>query len=307
MAADMPYKSPSEMSHEGFRGLAPDEQTPFQNSVCIDPFGSLTYANQLIYYADNADNGEPGKQDLEKREEMLDADNQELSSDDIECWNHPKRNIFKIAAAYYGFLIQGMSDSSIGVLLPSLESYYHLSYLVVSLAFLSPFFGYLFAALFGDIMHRRLGRWGVCVLGTSCQLIAFVIAVTRPPFPVFVLAYAIAGLGNGTIDAAWNPWLGSLNNANQIMGILHGFYGIGGIICPAVFTAMIAQGISWNICYAVMISASGLSVTASGLAYCGDTPAKYRERISNGAYNKNSSIKEVVKSKVCMVFFCSSW
>jgi MFS family permease len=228
----------------------------------------------------------------------------EEQSDEREFWNRPKRNIFKLCAAYYGFLIFGMSDSSIGVLLPSIEPFYGVSYQVVSLAFLAQFFGYLVAALFSEIMHRRMGKWGVCVCGTSCQLVCYIIAVTRPPFPVYVIGYGIAGFGNGTIEAAWNSWLGSLNHANEVMGLLHGFYGLGGIVCPAVFTAMIGRGISWNICYSLLIGMSALSVTASTLSYWGDTPAKYRERISHGdSKSGGASMKEVMRSKVSFSFF----
>jgi MFS family permease len=233
-------------------------------------------------------------------EKTCNVDNEPPIGDEQgEYWNRPRSNISRVAAALYGFVVLGMTDSSLGVLLPSLESYYHLNYLVVSIAFLAPFCGYIAAAGFCDLLHRRIGRWGVAVLGASCQMICYIISITRPPFPAFVIGYGIFGFGGGLIDSTFNSWLGSLKQANQVMGLLHGFYGMGGIICPAVFTAMIGEGIWWNICYSVLIGMSALSITASALAFWGDTAAKYRERVSDeDSKNHGTPIIEVLKNKV---------
>lgn len=217
-------------------------------------------------------------------------------------WKTPQ-NMFKIAAAYYGFLIFGMSDSSIGALLPTLENHYDLSYIVVSTAFLAPFCGYFVAALLSDYMHRRLGRWGVCVMGTSLQLVCYIIASTGPPFPVYVIGYAIAGLGNGMLEAGWNSWLGTLSNANEIMGLLHGFYGAGGVICPAVFTAMLENHIKWNYCYFVLIGMSFLSVSLCSIAYRKDTAKKYADSMDESNKEEDgaaqsSSITSVMKNSM---------
>ncbi|ANB12149.1 Bsc6p [Sugiyamaella lignohabitans] len=196
-------------------------------------------------------------------------------------WNYPKRNLIKLIAGYYGFIVFGMADSSIGVLLPSLEQHYKIDYLVVSIAFLTPFTGYGVAALLSDKLHRMFGRWGVCTMGTICQLICYIIACTAPPYPVFVIAYGIGGFGNGCLESALNSWMGGLDHANQILGLLHGFYGLGGIICPASFTGIIGSGVKWNYCYFLMIGMSVISVVFSSIAFWGDTGAHYREKIDN--------------------------
>jgi fucose permease len=206
--------------------------------------------------------------------------------------------MLKVMASFYGFIVFGMSDSSIGVLLPYLEEYYRLDYLVVSIAFLTPFMGYTVSAVLGEYLHRYLGRWGVATLGTSLQLVCYIICVCKPPFPLYVVAYAICGFGNGALEASWNSWLGGLQNSNQVMGLLHGFYGSGGILCPAIFTAMTGSGIEWNICYAVMIGFSSCSVVFSTLAYWGDTPTKYRASIKRSSNEAESPILEVAKNKV---------
>jgi fucose permease len=207
-------------------------------------------------------------------------------------------------ASFYGFLVLGMSDSSTGVLLPYLEEYYHLDYLVVSITFLTPFMGYVISAILSEYIHRLLGRWGVAVLGTSMELVCYIICVCKPPFPLYVISYAICGFGNGIIDSSWNSWLGGLRNSNQVMGLLHGFYGAGGILGPAILTTLTGAGIEWNICYAVMIGFSVCSILFSCLAYWGDTPTKYRESVKS-ATNESSPIVEVTKSKVSLLIILS--
>lgn len=97
-----------------------------------------------------------------------------------------------------------MNDSSLGVLIQSLESHYSISYRTVSFSFLVAFTGYLIAAFICDHLHRYLGRWG-SALGVASQLVCYLIASTAPPFPLFVIAYGISGFGCGLIEAsAWN-------------------------------------------------------------------------------------------------------
>jgi MFS family permease len=165
--------------------------------------------------------------------------------------------------------------------------------------------GYTVSAILGEYFHRYLGRRGVATMGTSLQLVAYIICACRPPFPLYVIAYAICGFGTGALEASWNSWLGGLQNSNQVMGLLHGFYGCGGILGPAVFTAMTGCGTEWNICYAVMIGFSSCSVVFSTVAYWGETPGIYRASIkkSSDAVAK-SPIVEVAKNKVCGTVRC---
>lgn len=219
----------------------------------------------------------------------------------VESWKYPRRNLFRIGAAYFGFIVFGMGDSSIGVLVPELESYYDLSYLQVSTAFLAPFMGYLVAALISDRVHHLVGRWGASIIAPSCQLTCYIIAICAPPFPVYVIGYAINGFGNGTIEASWNSWMGSLDAANEVMGFLHGFYGLGGILCPAVFTAIIDSGRQWNICYSIMIAITSTSLMISSVAFWGDSAIIYKKVLTEHADSNgevNSSLRSVIKNKV---------
>lgn len=136
-----------------------------------------------------------------------------------------------------------------------LESYYHLSYTIVSLVFLSPLVGYTVAALLNHRIHSTFGQRGVAIIAPLSHLIAYVISCVHPPYPVLVVAYIFAGLGNGLEDAGWNAWIGNMANANELLGLLHGFYGAGAVLSPLIATSMIARGnMPWYYFYYVMVS-----------------------------------------------------
>ena len=63
----------------------------------------------------------------------------------------------------------------------------------------------------------------VIVGGSLCQVIAYIIQTTAPPFPFFCLAGVINGFGMSIQDAQANGLVASLHeNASEKMGLLHG-------------------------------------------------------------------------------------
>lgn len=147
-----------------------------------------------------------------------------------------------------------MNDASYGPLLPYLESYYDLSYLIVSLVFLSPFVGYTLSALINNSIHMKFGQRGVAVIAPTAHLLAYIVICLHPPYPVLVVAFILAGFGNGLVDSAWNAWIGAMQNANEILGLLHGAYGAGATIAPLIATSMISKaGLPWYSWYYVMV------------------------------------------------------
>ncbi|KAJ5371803.1 hypothetical protein N7517_003809 [Penicillium concentricum] len=178
-----------------------------------------------------------------------------------EKWNHPRSNIAKTLATFWSFLIMGANDSAYGPLLPYLETYYNLSYTIVSLVFLSPLLGYVTAAIINERAHCAIGRRGVAFVSSLCHLIAYILNCVHPPYPVLVVSFIFAGLGNGLADSAWNAWIGNLDNANQLLGLLHGAYGIGAVISPLIASLLVADaGLPWYYFYYIMIGGAAIEV-----------------------------------------------
>ena len=108
---------------------------------------------------------------------------------------------------------------------------------------------------------------------------AYVVIAVHPPYPVIIVFYIFVGYGLGLIDAAWNAWVGDLVNANQLLGILHGFYGLGATISPLVLTAMVTRsGFEWYTFYYVMVSLLVLEMAVSVWAFWSETAVEYRRK-----------------------------
>ncbi|KAH6968935.1 major facilitator superfamily domain-containing protein [Fusarium avenaceum] len=211
-----------------------------------------------------------------------------------ESWKYPRENVFKTGAAFWSLLTSGANDAAYGALIPYLEGYYNLSYIIVSLVFLSPFVGYILAAVLNNTLHRRIGQRGIGISCGLCHIVAYIIIALHPPYPVLVLAYALAGFGNGISDAAWNAWVGNLDRANETLGFLHAFYGVGGVISPLIATNMIAKAsLPWYTFYYVMIGLAAIEFVTCSWAFWPNGPEVYR-RTMDASNEDNQGMKEAL-------------
>jgi fucose permease len=137
-----------------------------------------------------------------------------------------------------------------------LETYYKLSYSVVSVVFLAPFFGYCVAAFLNNWIHIKLGQRGIAFLGPLFHLLAFTILAVHPPYPVLVVFLVGAGFGTGCLDAAWCAWTGNMVGANKVQGFLQSCYSLGATLGPLIATSMIAPekgGRPWYEFFYIMV------------------------------------------------------
>lgn len=101
----------------------------------------------------------------------------------------------------------------------------------------------------------------MAVLAPLCRLVGYIIIALHPPYPVLPVIMLFPGFGNGLEDSAWNAWVGNLQSANELLGILHGAYGAGATIAPLIATAMVTKGsppLQWFAYYYVMVAVSAL-------------------------------------------------
>ncbi|KAG9697267.1 MFS general substrate transporter, partial [Aureobasidium melanogenum] len=223
-----------------------------------------------------------GQNDLDNNRERHDH-NETLPSptvashDALERWNAPRSNLYRTLAAFIGFAIMGMNDATYGAIIPYLEKYYNLSYTIVSLIFLSPLVGYNLSALLNNSIHLQFGQRGVAFIGPVCHLLAYIVIAVHPPYPVLVVVFAIAGFGNGLEDAAWNAWMGAMSNANEVLGFLHGIYGLGATIAPLIATSLITKADKpWWTWYYFMIGFAAVELVTSLWAFWSQTGEVFR-------------------------------
>ncbi|KAJ9632467.1 hypothetical protein H2203_000872 [Taxawa tesnikishii (nom. ined.)] len=192
-----------------------------------------------------------------------------------EKWNSSPTTMYRTFACFWGFVVMGMNDASYGAIITYLEEFYGLSYIIVSLIFLSPLVGYTLSAFLNNTIHLRFGQRGVAFLCPVCHLIAYIVISVHPPYPVLVIVFMLAGFGNGLEDSGWNAWMGNMANANEILGFLHGCYGAGATIAPLIATSMITKAnLPWYNWY--YIGAAVLEFATSLHSFWGATAEQFR-------------------------------
>ncbi|KAM4065847.1 major facilitator superfamily protein [Hirsutella rhossiliensis] len=208
-----------------------------------------------------------------------------------EKWNEPRRNLYRLGAAFWCFFVMGANDAVYGALIPYLESYYNLTYLVVSLVFLSPFVGYVSSAILNNHLHHKLGQRGIGILCGSCHLAAYVIIAAHPPYVALVFAFTLAGFGNGVADAAWNAWVGNLANSSELLGFLHALYGAGGVVSPLIATTLVTRAnLEWYSVYYIMIGFAAVELISLALAFWDSNGATYRRESSESWEGSESGL-----------------
>ncbi|KAK9780078.1 putative Major facilitator superfamily domain-containing protein [Seiridium cardinale] len=213
----------------------------------------------------------------------------------VQRWNYPRSNMPKVAACFWSFIVIGANDAAYGALIHYIEQYYNLTYLIVSLIFLSPFVGYTASAFMNNWIHHNFGQRGVAFTAPVCHLIAYLIIALHPPYPVLVIAFTIAGYGNGLADAAWNAWIGNMDHANEILGFLHGLYGLGAVISPLAATSMVTKAnLPWYTFYYLMLSLAGLELVTSMVAFWKSTASAYRSSMSHSGETQKGSLRNAL-------------
>ncbi|KAK1494076.1 MFS transporter [Colletotrichum cuscutae] len=223
----------------------------------------------------------------------------------VQRWNHPRSNLFRVLSCFFSLLVSGANDAAYGALIPyvrflpsklncdipsftltdtpdQLETYYGLSYVVVSLVFLSPFVGYVLSAALNNYVHLKLGQRGIAVIASTCHIVAYIVISQHPPYPALVAAFVVAGFGNGLSDAGWNAYIGNMARANEVLGFLHAFYGVGGVIAPLIATTMINKAnLGWWNFYYFMLGLASIELVWCTAAFWTQTGAVYRELVSH--------------------------
>lgn len=217
-------------------------------------------------------------------------------------WKEPRINLFRLPLLFFDFFIFGMNDASYGALLPALEAHYGLSYFLVSLVFLTPFVGYIFAALFSSPLHFWAGQRGIAFVAPILRLITYVVVALHPPYPVVVAIWLFAGFGNGLVDAGWNAYLGDIQSTNQILGLMHSCHGLGATISPLVITTMLDKyKLPWWDFYYIMIILSAIDSAAGTAAFWAESGKEFRRKNVIGEGEDKGRTRQSLKNKITWI------
>ncbi|KAJ7309185.1 hypothetical protein DFH08DRAFT_899746 [Mycena albidolilacea] len=124
----------------------------------------------------------------------------------------PKSHAFRAKIQLGAFtggsmLVAGWNDGTSGPLIPKMQEVYHVQFLLFS--------GYISGALINMHWTNRVSFGKVCAL---CQAAAYAIQVPAPPFPLFVILFALK-------HSQANTYVASLEHNSEIyMGMVHASY-----------------------------------------------------------------------------------
>ncbi|CAG9980490.1 unnamed protein product [Clonostachys byssicola] len=176
----------------------------------------------------------------------------------------PFMNRFRLLAVCVASVIGGLNDGAFGALIPYIQSHYSIDYAMVSMIFVGHAIGFIFAAAFLDSLRDKLGRGKVLGLGQALMLLGYLPVVFTAPFAVVALSFIFVGFGIATNDAVGNVFCGGLQNGTFMLGLLHGSFGLGGMMGPLIATTLmtVAETV-WSRYYIVTF---GLIVICVGLS-----------------------------------------
>lgn len=146
------------------------------------------------------------------------------------------------------------------------------------------------------------GRRGIAIIEAACRLVCYIVISVHPPYPVVVVMLASAGFGNGLLDAAWNAWIGQMDHANQLLGFLHGFYGLGATIAPLIATSMITKGsLGWWTFYYIMAGLLAAEMAFGTTVFWSDTGKKYRDEAQEKDGETTGKTRQALKQKTTWI------
>lgn len=173
---------------------------------------------------------------------------------------------------------------------------------MVSLLFLAPFVGYLTAGLSNNLIHHKFGQLGVAIIAPTSKILGYIALALHPPYPALPIVAFFPGFGSGLEDSAWNAWVGNMHRANELLGVLHGAYGVGGTIAPLIASAMITKAnLEWYTFYYIMIGMAGLELFLAVAAFRGATGAVYREATRSETGQGRTTTRQVLREPITWV------
>ncbi|KAF8911672.1 MFS general substrate transporter [Gymnopilus junonius] len=156
------------------------------------------------------------------------------------------------------FLI-GWNDGSIGPLLHRIQEHYNVNYASASYIFVMACTGAVVGGVINMPLDQRFGLGRMLVIGSLLQVVVFAAQAMALPFPLFVITFAVGGIGIAIQDAQGNGFIATVKHDGELkMGFLQAAYGLGALASPLSATQF-AQMTHWSFHYLVSLALSILN------------------------------------------------
>lgn len=128
--------------------------------------------------------------------------------------------------------------------------------------------GFVSAAFIVEALRAQFGRSRTLILANAFLVCGYIPIVCTPPFPVVVFCFFLLGLGMAINLALGNVFTGNLQNSTQMLGLMHGSYGLGGTLGPLIATAMVTSGgLVWSRFYIMTLSMAIFNAAFAGWSF----------------------------------------
>ncbi len=162
-----------------------------------------------------------------------------------------KSKLLILLVLYFGFISLGLPDQVLGISWPSMRQFFHkpldwAGILVFITAILTAFSGF-----FSGYFIRRYSISAILITSgflTVGGLLGYAFCTTAI---LLILATIPLGIGAGTIDASLNDYVAK-NYSPKQMNWLHGCWGIGATLGPAIMTFSLGHHLGWRIGYGII-------------------------------------------------------
>jgi len=168
----------------------------------------------------------------------------------------PKPGAVVLLLAYLAFVSLGLPDTVFGVAWPSLRAGFGIPASAMGAVLAAGMSGYFLSGLWAGGAIAKLGVGGVLALSSALVAAALFGFALAPSWAVFFPLGAVMGLGSGAIDSGLNGYAARHFSVRHV-NWLHGCWGIGASIGPALMTFFIARGDSYRSGYALLGSILG--------------------------------------------------
>jgi fucose permease len=159
----------------------------------------------------------------------------------------------QLSLVFFAFILIGSNDGALGVLIPSLRTYYAVNKATIGLIFLASTIGFLTAAFISGLLLEALGRRLFLVVGASSFVVSAALISLRPPFVLLLGILLLLGFGVAILDAGLNTYIAGLPRSTALLNYLHAFYGFGALLGPIMASTILSIGFGWNVVYVVFV------------------------------------------------------
>ncbi|HEY6724996.1 MAG TPA: MFS transporter [Polyangiaceae bacterium] len=162
-----------------------------------------------------------------------------------------KPGLVVLVLAYLAFVSLGLPDTVLGVAWPSLRMAFDISPSAMGTLLASGMGGYFVSGLFAGKAVAKLGVGGVLTSSSALVTASLFGYALAPTWATFVPLGVVWGLGSGAIDSALNGYAARHFSVRHV-NWLHGCWGVGATIGPALMTFFVAQGQGHRAGYALL-------------------------------------------------------